>query len=96
MKVAIFASALALGVLGAGTAVAQTVINEPTVMVGSSDPTPESPAIARKEAAAALAQAKRDCRRQGDRSAQGACLSQAREDYRQMMSMAGSRGGQRG
>ena len=66
-----------------------TVAKEPTVVVGPLTPTPESPALARKEATAALAQAKRDCRRQGS-SEQKTCLGAALDDYRSQMANARS------
>ena len=91
----------ALAVAASGTAFADassapavivlppTVVVEPTQVVGPMTPTPESPAIARKEAAAALAEAKRDCRRQPD-SEQKSCLSAAQDDYRSQMANARS------
>jgi hypothetical protein len=92
MKVSIIVAAgLALsGAAGAALAQITTVI-EPTVTVGSTEPTPERPAVARKEAAAALAQAKKDCRRQPDRDAQKACMADARNDYNDLMAMAASK-----
>ena len=94
MKATILVAAAGLalfGVTGAATAQTSTIV-EPTVTVGSTEPTPESPAIARKEAAAALAQARQDCRKENDREAQKTCLSAARDDYDQMMAAASSRG----
>ena len=64
-----------------------TVVTDPTVLVGPLTPTPESPAIARKEATAALAEAKRDCRRQHG-SEQKSCLGAAQDDYRSQMADA--------
>jgi hypothetical protein len=66
-----------------------SVVIDPTVVVGSTTPTPESPAIARKEATAALAQAKRECRRQPG-SEQKSCLGAAQDDYRSQMADARS------
>jgi ubiquitin len=94
MKATIIVAAAAAGLtlVGiSGAARAQTAtIAEPTVTVGSTEPTPESPAIARKEAGAALAQARQDCRKENDRQAQKTCLSAARDDYDQMMAAASS------
>jgi hypothetical protein len=66
-----------------------TVVTEPTVLVGPMTPTAESPAIARKEATAALAQAKSDCRRQAG-GEQKSCLGAAQDDYRSQMAYARS------
>jgi hypothetical protein len=91
MKLSIIAGALCLGFASAGAALANTTITEPTVTIGSMQPSPESPVIARKEAAAALAQAKQDCRKESGRDAQKSCLGDAREDYNHMMARAGRR-----
>jgi hypothetical protein len=61
-----------------------TVVTDPTVVVGPMIPTPESRAIARKEAAAVLSQAKRDCHRKVG-SEQKSCLGAAQDDYRSQM-----------
>lgn len=93
MRATTIVAAAALALLGiAGSATAQTTrtITDPTITVGSTEPTPESPAIARKEAAAVLAQAREDCRREKDRGAQRSCLSAARDDYDRMMAAASS------
>ena len=89
----IIAAAAGLVWLGAaGTASAQTSsVTEPTITVGSTEPTPESPAIAHKEAAAALAQAKQDCRKQHDHALQENCMADARDDYNQMMAKSTSK-----
>jgi hypothetical protein len=93
MKASIVIAAAGLVWLGAaGTASAQTTsVTEPAITVGSTEPTPESPAIAHKEAAAALAQAKQDCRKQHDHASQQNCLSDARDDYNQMMAKTPSK-----
>ncbi|MDQ2734622.1 MAG: hypothetical protein M3Y55_06450 [Pseudomonadota bacterium] len=91
MKLSTIAGALCLGLASTGAAWAQTTVTEPTVTIGSMAPTPESPAIARKEAAAALAQAKQDCRKGAGVDAQKSCMNEARDDYDQMMARAGSR-----
>jgi hypothetical protein len=91
-SIVIVAAGLAwLGAAGAASAQTSTTITEPTVTVGSTEPTPESPGIARKEAAAALAQARHDCRQEQDRADQKNCLSDARDDYNQMMATAASK-----
>jgi len=90
-KLSIVAATLALGFAAGASSLAaaqgKTVV-EPTVTVGSMDPGPESPAAARKEAAAALAEARRQCRSEPDRTARDDCLAAAREDYRQLMASA--------
>ena len=92
MKPSILAAALALGVAAApAVTLAQgSNVVERTITVGSSEPTPESPAAARREAAAALAQAQRDCRKESDRDARKSCLDAARDDYRTLMAEASS------
>ncbi len=90
MKISIVAASLAVA-LGAvhGSALAQsTNTTENRITVGSTEPTPESPSAARKEASAALAQAKRDCRKEHGHDAQASCLTAAHEDYRNLMAMA--------
>ena|SRR6185437_16872610 len=80
------ALALCAGLLGAGSALAQTkMIVEPVVTIGSEQPSPESPMAARKEAAAAWAQAKRECRKASSHDARSQCLASARADHDQMM-----------
>ena len=93
MKASIIVAAAGLVWLSAASAATAqtTTITEPTVTVGSTEPTPESPVIARKEAAAALAQARQDCRKDQDRAAQKNCMSDARDDYDQMMASAASK-----
>ncbi|MDQ2926703.1 MAG: hypothetical protein M3R22_00845 [Pseudomonadota bacterium] len=77
MKLSTIAGALCLGLASTGAAWAQTTVTEPTVTIGSTQPTPESPAIARKEAAAALSQAKQDCRKAAGADARKSCMSEA-------------------
>ena len=97
MKVSLTAAALALGLAAVqGSALAQSsthgsTASERTITVGSTDPTPESPSAARHEAAAALAQAKRDCRKEQGQDARNDCLAAAREDYRKLMAEANGR-----
>jgi hypothetical protein len=91
MKFSMIAAVAVASLASAAAVTAQQVVVEPTVTVGSTEPTPESPAIARKEAAAALAQAKHDCRKEQDKSAQQSCLTQAHDDYNQMMASAHAR-----
>jgi hypothetical protein len=90
MKVSIIAAALAVGAaVGAAPAVAQTgTVTQTRIVVGSTEPSPETPQAARHEAGAALAEAKRECRKEQGRDAQQACLAAAREDYRKLMQVA--------
>lgn len=84
----IAALAMCAGLLGAGGALAQAktkMIVEPVVTIGSEQPSPESPAAARKEAAAAWAQAQQTCRKGADRDARDRCLADARADRDQML-----------
>ena len=93
MKIWTIAAAVGLSLSGAvGAATPPATITDPAVIVGSTEPTPESPAIARKEARAALAQAKQSCRHEPDGNAQETCLTQARDDYNHMMAMADADG----
>ena len=57
----------------------------PTETIGDDVPTPEAPAIARREAYAALAEAQRDCRRQESRDARRDCMQQAHDDFEHQM-----------
>jgi hypothetical protein len=54
------------------------------------DPTPQSAAIARRQAAAQLAPAKRDCRMERDCEVRKSCMADVRDDYEHMMVMSGS------
>jgi hypothetical protein len=96
MKVSIIAASLALGLAAAhGTALAQdSTVTESRITVGSTEPTPESPDAARREASAALAQAKRECRKEQGHDAQASCLAAAHEDYRKLMAIAHGQHGQ--
>jgi hypothetical protein len=90
MKVTLIAAALGLCLASAeSTAQAQPTVTE-HITIGSMNPTPESPAIARKEAAAELAQARYDCRKERDADARKSCMAAARDDCSHMMAMAGS------
>ena len=93
MKRSILVAALALGgaALPALAAPSPTVI-QTRVTVGSTEPSPESPAAARHEAAAALAEAKRECRKEPSRPERQDCLDAARLDYRNLMDTANSTG----
>lgn len=53
----------------------------PVEHVGSSVPGPQSPAAAREEARAALAEARTECRREPDAASRRDCLAQAREEH---------------
>lgn len=89
MKIPTIAAAICVGLASVtGAAMART-ITEPTITIGSMTPTPESPAIARKEAAAVLAQAQRDCPKEPGRDARKSCMASARTDYDHMMAKAG-------
>lgn len=91
MKISTLVTIACFGLAGvAGSAVAQTVIDEPTVTIGSTEPTAEAPAIARREAGAAWAQARQQCRRQADRDERQSCIADARRDYDDMMATAKS------
>ena len=60
----------------------------PTQRVGSDMPGPQSPAAARKEAAAAWAENRRACREEIDRSARRECLEDARADHDRLLQYA--------
>ena len=68
-----------------------TVVIERFITVGSSEPGPQSPQAARQEAAAAMAEARRECRKESDRESREQCLAAAREDYRDLMEEARQR-----
>jgi hypothetical protein len=76
------ASALAAG----GASPKVTVL--PTQTIGSTEPTPEAPAAARREAYAARAQAERDCRSESSADARQGCMAAAQEDFRNTMARA--------
>lgn len=61
----------------------------------SGEPSQESPQDMRHEAAAALAEARNECRKEQGRQAQQDCMRAARDDYNHMMSMARSGGASR-
>ncbi len=63
----------------------ETVRVLPTEHIGGMDPGPQSPEAARKEAAAALAQARAECRRDGTAAGRRTCLADAREDHDRAM-----------
>ena len=54
------------------------------------EPAQQSPQDMRHEAAAALADARNECRKEQGRQAQQDCMRAARDDYNHMMSMARS------
>ena len=90
MKVTLIAAALGLCLAGAaGAAPAQSTVTE-HITIGSMNPTPENPSVARKEAAAELALARYDCRKERGADARKSCMAAARDDYGHMMAMAGS------
>jgi hypothetical protein len=93
VKISIIAVALVVGVAAQATpAVAAGNVSQSRIVVGSMEPTRESPQAARHEAAAVLADAKRDCAKDHDRSARQACLARAHDDYHQLMEQAGRTG----
>ncbi len=61
----------------------------PTEIVGSTEPTPEAPAAARREAYAALAVAQRDCRKESANDARRDCMTAARQDFHDTLARAG-------
>jgi hypothetical protein len=88
--------ALGLVVAASGSAWAQTADTSasnmtvmPTETIGSTEPTPETPSAARKEAHAAFAQAERACRRESARDVRRDCLAAAHEDFRDTLARAG-------
>ena len=89
MKASIVVAALALGAAAVQPSVAAQsgTVHETRVMVGSTEPSPEMPSAARHEAAAVLAQAKRDCRKES-RDDRQSCMQAAREDAHNLMTSA--------
>ena len=61
------------------------VVVLPVEQVGSTEPGPQSPEAARKEAAAAMAEARQRCRLEPDRQSRADCLSDARDDRDQLL-----------
>ena len=59
----------------------EQVVVLPTEWIGSSEPGPQTPAAARQEAAAALAEARTDCRQEGTADARSNCLADARKAH---------------
>lgn len=53
--------------------------------IGSREPGPQDPQAAREEAAAALAVARGECRREFDRDTRSQCLAQAQDRFRAAM-----------
>jgi len=89
MKASIVVAALALGAAAAHPAFARAdTVTQTRITVGSSEPSPESPSAARHEAAAVLAEAKRDCRAEPNREDRQSCMQAARDDYRNVMATA--------
>jgi hypothetical protein len=65
------------------------IVIQTTVNLTSGGPlSPQSEADARKEAIAALAEARTSCRRESSRQAQADCLRLAQDDYNAMMGRA--------
>ncbi len=63
-------------------------IESTRIVVGSTEPSPETATAARHEAAAAMAEARRNCRSEHSRQGREDCLAAARDDYRSLMSTA--------
>ncbi len=94
MKLSAFAAVAALCLAGfGGTAYAQQNSNASAnssdtnvIWVGSQEPSaPESAAAARAEAAAALHQARQDCRSEKAGQARNGCMKTAQDDHNNMM-----------
>jgi hypothetical protein len=93
VKISIIVAALVVGAAAQVTpAVAEDNVTQTRIVVGSMEPTKESPQAARHEASAVLAEAERHCAKDHDRSARQACLARAHEDYHQQMAKAGRTG----
>ena len=88
--------ACGLTVAAAGGAAAQAAGSSspsltvlPTQTIGSTEPTAEAPAAARREAYAARAEAKRQCRLEASPDARQGCLAAAQDDFRNTLARAG-------
>jgi hypothetical protein len=93
VKISIIAAALAVAAAAQLTpAVAAGDISQTRIVVGSMEPTRESPQAARHEAGAVLAEAEHACAKDHDHGARQACLTSAHEDYHQQMAEAGRSG----
>lgn len=93
MKISIIATALVVAAAAqASPAVAQSDGSQTRIVVGSMQPTKESPQAARNEASAVLAEAERHCAKDHDHSARQACLARAHADYHHQMAKAGRTG----
>jgi hypothetical protein len=93
VKISIVAAALVVGAAVQVTpAAAEDNVSQTRIVVGSTEPTKESPQAARHEASAVLAEAERHCAKDHAHSARQACLARAREDYHQQMAKAGRTG----
>ncbi len=55
------------------------------IVIGSTEPTPESPQAARNEARSMMAQARQECRKEASRADRESCLANARDDYHDLM-----------
>jgi hypothetical protein len=86
------ALAIGLAVTAPALAAPEKTVVGPTITVGSTQPPPETPAAARHEAVAALAQARQACRQEADRESRRACLAAAREDHDKLMAIANGSG----
>jgi hypothetical protein len=89
VKISIIAAALVVGAAVQVTpALAEGNATQTRIVVGSMEPTKESPQAARHEASAVLAEAERHCAKDHDRSARQACLARAHEDFHHQMAKA--------
>jgi hypothetical protein len=79
------AVALASGIACGSALAQQRTVQGPTITIGSTEPSPESPSAARAEAAAVWAEAQQSCRQERDHQARHDCLEAAREDRRQLL-----------
>ncbi len=89
--------ACGLAVAAAGSTAAQAAGSSPPSMtvlptqtIGSTEPTPEAPAAAHREAYAARTQARLACRGEASRDARQNCLAAAQEDFRNTLARARS------
>jgi hypothetical protein len=88
MRFSALAAAAALGLAGLSSAAFAQTSTDTSREQLTSQPSAEAPAAARKEAAAAWAQAQQDCRKEQGRDAQRQCLHQAKQDRDQLLKEA--------
>ncbi|HSN34573.1 MAG TPA: hypothetical protein VLU41_17910 [Ideonella sp.] len=88
MKLSALAAAAALGLAGLSSAAFAQNSTDTSREQLTSEPSAEAPAAARKEAAAAWAQAQKDCRKEQGRDAQRECLRVAKQDRDRLLKEA--------